>query len=237
VNTGHDEYYSDGMRQNLTDGIAAGVNLALFSANNFYFRMTWDGDGSGRPLRRIHCDKWATPGSRTGEYRYLTPAQPENAIGGVMQNGVASSRPWLVGDASHWIFAGSGVKTYTGDGRTGVVTSGPNQNSLPGLVGYEFDSRAANAPLLSSFTPFEPPGLQQVGHSFVPASDNGGTDAWSDGVVYTAPSGAMVFSAGTIQWSFGVDNGVPTGFCDCEHAFASAASQRVTANILDRFTG
>ena len=41
VNTGHDEYYSDGMRTTITNGVAAGVDLALFSANNFYFRITW----------------------------------------------------------------------------------------------------------------------------------------------------------------------------------------------------
>ena len=69
----------------------------------------------------------------------------------------------------------------------------------------------------------------------MPAADNG-VNAWSDASIYTAPSGAMVFSAGTLQWSFGLDNGFNTGFCDCDHNVVNAAAQRATQNILDRFT-
>ncbi len=61
-------------------------------------------------------------------------------------------------------------------------------------------------------------------------------NAWSDATLYTAPSGATVFSAGTIQWSFAVDNGFNTGFCSCDHNVASTIGRRVTSNILDRFS-
>ena len=234
VNTGHDEYYSDNMRATIQNGIASGVNMAFFSANNIYQRVTWGSDYSGAQLRRVHDDKNGLPGSTTFEFRYLTPPRPENAILGVMQNGVATSRPFLVYDASSWIYAGTGLVNYTGSGTTGVKTSGAGQNALAGLVGYEFDERAANASSLSSYVSFEPAGLHQVGHSFVPASDNG-VNAWSDATLYTAPSGATIFSAGTIQWPFAVDDGINDGFCDCDHAVASAIGQRITANILNRF--
>jgi hypothetical protein len=69
----------------------------------------------------------------------------------------------------------------------------------------------------------------------VPASDNG-VNAWSDATFYTAPSGAAVFSAGTIQWPFAVDNGYNTGFCSCDHNVASTIGRRITSNILDRFS-
>ncbi len=235
VNTGHDEYYSDGMRSRIEGGIASGVNAAFFGANNIYSRITWGSDAGGAPLRRVHTDKGALPGSTTLEFRNLTPPRPENAVTGVMQNGVASSRPFLVYDASSWIYAGTGLVNYTGNGTTGVITSGPGQNALPGLVGYEFDSRAVNDPALSSFASAEPAGLKQVGHSFVPSSDNG-VNAWADATVYTAGSGATVFSAGTIQWAFGVDNGFNDGFCSCDHSVASSAGQKITANILTRFS-
>ncbi len=234
INTGHDEYYSDGMRTAITNAIAGKVNMAFFSANNIYSRITWAANGAGSPLRRIHDDKGANAGSTTLEFRNLDPAQPENAVLGVMQNGVATSRPWLVFDPTSWIFAGTGLVKYTGNGTTGVVTSGPGQNALPEIVGYEFDTRAVNGPLLSSFTSSEPAGLQQVAHSFVPASDNG-VDAWADATLYTAPSGATVFSAGTLQWGFGVDDGYNDGFCNCSHTSTNAATQKVTTNILDRF--
>jgi hypothetical protein len=153
----------------------------------------------------------------------------------VLQNGVAHDRPLLVYDASHWIFQGSGLSNYTGSGTNNVITSGSNQNALPGLIGYEFDTRATNASNLAQYVMYEPPGLQQLAHSFVPAADTG-VNTWADMVVYTAPSGAIVFSAGTMQWSFGVDNGINTGFCDCGHTVANNAAKRITKNILDRLS-
>src|SRR5207248_2482270 len=44
-----------------------------------------------------------------------------------------------------------------------------------------------------------------------------------------------IFSAGTIQWAFGVDDGYNDGFCSCVHSVANPAAQKITANILDRF--
>ena len=122
-----------------------------------------------------------------------------------------------------------------GNGQTNVVTSGAGQNALAGLIGYEFDERAVKRSSLSSYVQYDPPGVHQVGHSFVPSSDNG-VNAWSDAVLYTAPSGATVFSAGTIQWSFAVDNGHATGFCSCDHNVASTIGRKITSNILDRLS-
>jgi hypothetical protein len=48
----------------------------------------------------------------------------------------------------------------------------------------------------------------------------------------------MIFAAGTIEWSFGVDDGYNDGFCgDCFHQVRNAATQRVTQNVIDRFSG
>jgi hypothetical protein len=52
----------------------------------------------------------------------------------------------------------------------------------------------------------------------------------ANSALYTAPSGARVFAAGTIQWSWGLDNFGGTTFVD-------PGVQRVTANILGAFTG
>ncbi len=116
------------------------------------------------------------------------------------------------------------------------MTSGPGQNALPGIVGYEFDARASTTASLSSYASFEPAGVATVGHSFVPAGDGNATNVWHDATLYTTPSGATVFSAGTIQWSWGLDNGYNSGFCSCGHSYTNAATQRVTQNILDRFS-
>lgn len=229
VNTGHDEYFSDNMRSNLLNFINAGGSAAFFSADDFSRRMTWANSFSGQPLRREHCDKGALPGSTTGSWRDLTPPQPENQITGSLSNGAASARPFLVYDPTHWVFAGTGLTKYNGT----VVTSGPNQNAISGLIGYEFSTRAVNDSTLSAYVSYEPAGLQQVGHSFVPASDNG-VNSWADTTVYTSAGGGIVFSAGTIQWSWGLDDGFNDGFCDCSIGLTNTKSQIITANVLNR---
>jgi len=237
VNTGHDEYYSDNMRSAITNGIAGGTNMAFFSANDFYYRITWQPDGAGNALREQHCDKNALPGSTTFEWSNQSPPKPANQIAGVMTAGVANDRSYLVANANNWIYQGTNLKTYSGNGTTGVVTSGTGQNAIKGIVGYEFDADAATTPALSAYAQYEPSGLQDVGHSYVPAADGNATNTYSDAVVYTAPSGAMVFAAGTIQWAWGVDNGYNTGFCNCNPGYSSPAAQQITANILSRFSG
>jgi len=237
VNTGHDEYYSDNMRAAVTNGIANGTNMALFSANDFYYRFTWASDGAGNALRRQHCDKNALAGSTTYEWSNLPTPQPPNQIGGVLTAGVANDRPFLVSNANSWIYAGTNLKTYTGNGTSGVVLSGTGQNALTGIIGYEFDARASTTPALSAYAQYEPAGVQTVGHSYAPAADGNATNTWSDAAMYTTPSGATVFAAGTIQWSWTVDDGYNTGFCNCSPGYANAAGQKVTQNILDRLSG
>jgi hypothetical protein len=151
--------------------------------------------------------------------------------------GVANDRPYLVSNASSWIYAGTGLINYTGNGTSGVNTSGSNQNALPGIIGYEFDARASTTSSLTSYAGSEPAGLTGVGHSFVPAGDGNATNVWHDATLYTASSGATVFSAGTIQWGWGLDAGYNSGFCGCTPGtYVNAATQRVTQNILDRFS-
>ena len=232
VNTGHDEYYADNMRANVQNFITAGGNAAFFSADDINRRMIWSNSISGQPDRREHCDKGGLPNSTTVDWRAQTPPRPENQITGSLSNGAAAARPFLVYDPTSWIFAGTGLVKYNGK----VITSGPGQNAIQGLIGYEFSTRAVNDPSLSAYISYEPPGLQQVGHSFVPASDNG-VNSWADTTLYTSSGGGTVFSAGTIEWSWGVDNGFNDGFCDCNQGFANTDSQIITANILNRLVG
>ncbi len=231
INTGHDEYYSATMRNNLQGYINAGAHIGFFSANNIYFQIRWGNSPSGQAYRRVICYKDQTLDATTIRWRDLSPPQPENSIVGVMQNGVANDRPYEVYDATSWIYAGTGLVNYTGGN---PVISGSGQNAIKGLVGYEFDERAKNDASLSSWASYEPSGLQQVGHSNVPALDNG-VAAFSDATLYTASSGAIVFAAGTLQWSWGVDNGFNDGFCDCNPGYANSVSQQITANILNKF--
>jgi hypothetical protein len=52
----------------------------------------------------------------------------------------------------------------------------------------------------------------------------------ANATIYTAPGGATLFAAGTIQWSYGLDNFGGT-------TFVNPGVQKVTSNVLARFTG
>ena len=83
----------------------------------------------------------------------------------------------VVDDASHWAFAGTGLKR--GD-------------ALRGLLGYEVDAMQGDGP----------PGIERLAHS--PFVDHGRT-RFADMTVYTADSGAMVFATGSMHWNWGLD--------------------------------
>ena len=109
---------------------------------------------------------------------------------------------------------------------------------FPGIIGYEFDARATTTSNLSTWASSEPSSTHTVGHSFVPAGDGNATNVYSDSVLWTAPSGATIFSAGTIQRAWGLDNGYLDGYCGCSPGtYVNSATQRITQNVLDRFSG
>src|SRR6185295_13678789 len=91
------------------------------------------------------------------------------------------SADMVIENASHWVFAGTGLKA--GD-------------HLPALVGYEVDR------MFSAY----PPGTVRLAHS--PFDNNGVTD-YSDMTIYQAASGAYVFSTGTMEWAYGLDDSGP----------------------------
>jgi hypothetical protein len=88
---------------------------------------------------------------------------------------------------------------------------------LTGLLGYETDAIAASSP----------PGLQVVAASPYTGAD--GQPAISNAVTYTAPSGAIVFSTGSMQWTWGLDDGA------YRKSRVNAMAQQMTRNVLRRF--
>ncbi len=108
--------------------------------------------------------------------------RPEDALVGVMYESDPVQSDIVVSDASNWIFEGTGLK---------------NGDRLPGLLGYEVDRTSDHTP----------PGTQRLAHSPYPFRGN---TRYSDMVLYTAPSGSIVFAAGTMQWSWGlpIDPGI-----------------------------
>jgi hypothetical protein len=186
----HDEYWSSTMRQHLTAWRDGGKDLAFFDSNNIYWQIRYAPSADGVPNRVIICYKdraldpmsgSATPELTTVRFRDAPVNQPENALLGTMFDnviGYGEHTPWVVSDASHWIYAGTGVQ---------------NGDSIPYLIGYEFDRLWMNG--------FAPPNLEVIATSPV-SFPQIGINSVHHAVIYTAQSGAMVFNAGTNYWPY-----------------------------------
>ena len=115
---------------------------------------------------------------------------------------------------------------------TSVATLGPGQvYTLPtGVLGYEWDEDADNG--------FRPAGLIRLSTTTVPVSTYlyyspsgyyfGNAIATHHLTMYRAPSGALVFGAGTIHWSAAVEND-HGGFSG---VLADPNAKQATVNLL-----
>lgn len=227
---GHSEYWSQQMRNNLQAAITKGVNLASFGANDIYWQMRYSSSSSAVPNRVIACYRVATldplnnrrNAQVTVQFRESPVNSPEQTLLGSMFNSYFAENdenkgfPWVVSDASSWVFAGTNLQ---------------NGDSLPGLVGYEFDSYFP-----TSAQPATIIGADGVGGvetlAASPVTDAYGNQTTANATLYTAPSGARVFNAGTIQWSWGLDAWT---LASVPPNVVNPAAQRITANILYNF--
>ncbi len=215
LSVGHDEYWSKAMRANVEAALSAGVNLGFFGGNDIYWNFRF-GDSSLGADRVMICYKEASRdplynidnSNVTVRWREAPLNRPENALMGQMSSGYLGSGdpgyPFVVTNPTSWVYHGVDVTAGTG---------------LPTMVGYEYDRVFDNGST--------PPNLVVVSQSAV--IDHAGTHDVANATVYTAPSGATVFSAGTIQWADSLDNFAYGGV----QALDSRA-QGITANVLAR---
>jgi hypothetical protein len=187
LSVGHDEYWTFAMRQNVEAARDRGTHLGFFSANSCYWQIRLDPSPlTGALNRTVVCYKLDYPldpffgvDNRlvTTRWRDIPVNRPEATLLGVQSDFFDVNTDFVVEDASHWLFAGAGVK---------------NGDKLPGLVGYEVDWVVG----------LEPPTLRRVGHSPI----NNGTPGFSDMTIYTSSVGSYVFATGTMHWAFGLDS-------------------------------
>jgi hypothetical protein len=222
---GHDEYWSWEMRTNVENAIAAGVNAIFLGGNTMYWQVRFepspisgaaDRTMVGYKETALSQDPYATDSNPnndkfvTTKWRLAPVNRPEAAtLGGQYVYDPVNSLPMVVANASHWIFAGTGAA---------------NGTQIPGLLGYEVDAVTADSPA----------GTTVLMHSpFTNAKVDPPVTQYSDMTIYTAPSGAMVLSSGTIQWAWGVDDWNASAHGN----YTSALAQQMTRNMLNRFAG
>jgi hypothetical protein len=224
ISSGHDEYWSGGQRANVEAARAAGVNLAFFSGNEVWWKTRWEPsiDGTNTAYRTLVCYKEtlvngvidpADPPTWTGIWRdpsFSPPAdggRPENALTGtsfaVDSGNDAITVPQADGKMRFWR-------------NTSIATLGLGQTAtLPtGVLGYEWDIDADNGSRPAGLIPLSTTTLV-VNSLLLHDNTFGNGIATHQLTLYRAPSGALVFGAGTVQWSWGLDSnhdnaGTPT---------------------------
>lgn len=187
MTAGHDEYWTKRMRDGWEAARAAGVNLAFMGANAGFWQVRYEDQGRTMVGYKYSPDPYPDPAQKTTEFRWLATSRPECELEGEQYTGAVMYHQYadftVTGDGARdpW-FAGSGLSS-------GSV--------LPGLVGYETDALAPSCHV--------PPPAVLLDYSGPPAAP------WQPPVRaqatrYTACSGAEVFAAGSLQFSWGLDS-------------------------------
>ncbi|HEX8220485.1 MAG TPA: N,N-dimethylformamidase beta subunit family domain-containing protein, partial [Chloroflexia bacterium] len=223
---GHDEYWTWQEFDAVENAVASGVNVLFLSANEAYWRVRMESSSLG-PNRIVTGYKDATldpiktaPDGPTVTFRDLGRSENRLLGTGYMSyyDDALYNMPWQPRvDVSKWYWDCTGLRS--GD-------------SVNNIVGEEWNA------ILYNYNSVTPPGIELLSEG-VAISDRG-VPYPQNTTIYTAPSGAMVFSAGSIHWSWGLmDHSYPNQVFQpyAVSNDADARIQQLTANILDRFAG
>ena len=183
------------------------MHLAFFSGNEVFWKTRWEKsiDASGTPHRTLvsyketHANAIIDPSSEwTGTWRdprFSPPkdgGRPENSLSGQIFMVNCCQQDMQVGSAD-------GKMRFWRNTRVANLASNATTTIGTNIIGYEWDedldngSRPAGTFRLSQ-TSGSGDILQDYGSTYA----NG--PATHSMTMYTAPSGALVFGAGTIQW-------------------------------------
>jgi hypothetical protein len=219
VALGHDEYWTPEQRRYVTAARDAGTNLAFLGANTCFRRIRLEPGPGGAAGRTVVCYKSAYqddpylaghPTMATTDFRERPAADPESSLTGVIYEGYPTDAPYVVHNAGHWLFAGTGVAA--GD-------------RFDHLVGVEYDRVTPDLPT--------PAPIEIVAHSPLVCQ---GRNSHADSAYYTVPSGAGVFASGTMRWVEGLMAG--TGDDGGDHGMDARTRDfvtRTTENLLRAF--
>lgn len=215
---GHDEYWTPEQRKYVTAARDAGTNIAFLGANTCFRRVRFEPGARGEN-RNVVCYKTSYDldpfyGRQnalvTTDFRADPDPDPESSMTGVLYEGYPVDAAYVVRNADHWIYEGTGVR----DG-----------DSFPHLVGVEYDRVTPGQPT--------PRPIEIMAHS--PLVCNG-TASHSDSAYYTVPSGAGVFASGTMRWVEALMAGTAEDGSDHGmDASTGAFVNRATENLMRAF--
>lgn len=212
---GHSEYWSWRMRANLERARDQGVSLGFFAGNSVYWQVRYAADNAGISDRRLIAykedaarrDPYATEND-SSKWRYNTSFwsdlekwkgrhldrvnRPEEALIGVetelnknccTKQGLAIGNITVTDPATWPAWLSSTTGLYPGA-------------VLPNVLGYEVDAVHG----------YQPVNTVIIARSLFPKTLPENQQSPANATVYTAPSGAAVFAAGSINWDLGLDD-------------------------------
>jgi hypothetical protein len=211
----HAEYWTQTMRDAAVRARDRGISLAFLGANSAYWRIRYVPDASGRRDRVFVCFKLTPdpnkdPATATGMFQSASVHEPSADLAGERYGSEGVGDATVMATKPAWLFSGTGLGI--GD-------------VIRGIVGYEYDQVD---------TGHKPSGFSVLFHglvSLVGVALGSAASTLYDGGLYTAPSGAIVFDVGTIQFSWGLD---PFGH-DSHKVPTNSGLQVLTANLLNHF--
>jgi len=231
VSVGHDEYWSGAQRANVEAARDAGVNLAFFSGNEVFWKTRWEnGYRTLVSYKETHESASIDPTDTwTGTWRDPRPfnpegAKPENALTGTLFTVNCCTTDLGVPAAE------GRLRLWRNTSVAGLPP-GTSATLGDGTVGYEWDedidngARPVGLVRLSSRTVDVPQRILDHGSTYGDGTATHSLTMYRD--TNGAGPDALVFGAGTVQWSWGLDGqhdrGLPT---------TSAAMQQATVNLF-----
>lgn len=242
MSVGHDEYVSAEQRGLLEAARDAGVHLAFFSGNEMFWRvmLTKSIDCSAIPHRTLICRKESLDRGTGGDFTTGLWRDPRSKDGGCPENGLTGTLG-IVSDTNDktmdvslehsrlWFWRNTDVAKRGG---TGIA-------ALPfGIVGYEWDEDVNNKARpeglirLSSTTRSV---TRRLEYDDDPRGIEGRKATHSLTLYRHQKSRALVFGAGTVQWSWGLTAPDVHDAHDCGRGRWACENQTVkqaTVNLL-----
>ena len=239
---GHDEYWSAAERSNVEAARDAGVHLAFFTGNGMFWKVRWEAsiEGSSTPYRTLVSYKETLANAKidpdaswTGTWRDPRFSPPSD--GGNAENALTGTIFTVNCCESIGIQvpAEEGKLRFWRNTSIAELAAGEVATLAAGTLGYEWDEdldngfRPAGLFRMSSTTVQGAQRLQDYGSSYAPDT------ATHSLTFYRHDSGALVFGAGTIRWSWGLDV-----FHDFDEATPNVATvpdarmQQATVNLF-----
>ena len=233
MSVGHDEYWSGNQRTNVEAARGAGVHLAFFSGNESFWKTRWEPsiDGTTTDHRTLvsyketHAEAKIDPSTEwTGTWRDPLGASLATD-GGLPENGL-SGTIFTVNCCTYTMQVPEEAGNLRFWRNTSVASATGTSTLASNTLGYEWDedldngARPASEIDLSSTTVNVPERITDQGSNYGP-----GTATHS--LTLHRVGNSLVFGAGTVQWSWGLD-----GTHDRGGSTPNTAMRQATVNLF-----